>query len=213
MQFQETIKARHSTRFFEATPVSEDLLRAIVEEATRAPSWVNAQEWQVWILTGAALEGFRREFSQKVKEKEVGGSEVPASPREKFSAVGQENMRLFNAAREAAGLAQVKLEAQSELFHAPAICFLTLPKTYTPYMLFDLGAFSQTLMLSAADRGIGSVVAWNPVRYPEALRKFLPIPETSAIAIAIALGYEKKCPLNDFRSTRRESKEILTIVK
>lgn len=213
MQFQETIKARHSTRFFEATPISEDILQAIVEDATRAPSWVNAQEWQAWILTGAALEGFRREFSQKVKEKEAGGSEVPASSRESFSDVGRENMRLFNAAREAAGLAKVKLEAQAELFHAPAVCFLTLPKTYTPYMLFDLGAFSQTLMLSAADRGIGSVVAWNPVRYPETLRKYLPIPETCAIAIAIALGYEKKCPLNDFRSSRRGAKEILRIVK
>ena len=213
MQFQETIKARHSTRFFEATPISEDILQAIVEDATRAPSWVNAQEWQAWILTGAALEGFRREFSQKVKEKEAGGSEVPASSRERFSDVGRENMRLFNAAREAAGLAKVKLEAQAELFHAPAVCFLTLPKTYTPYMLFDLGAFSQTLMLSAADRGIGSVVAWNPVRYPETLRKYLPIPEGSAIAIAIALGYEKKCPLNDFRSSRRGTKEILRIVK
>ena len=213
MQFQETIKARHSTRFFEATPISEDILQAIVEDATRAPSWVNAQEWQAWILTGAALEGFRREFSQKVREKEAGGSEVPASLRESFSDVGRENMRLFNAAREAAGLAKVKLEAQAELFHAPAVCFLTLPKTYTPYMLFDLGAFSQTLMLSAADRGIGSVVAWNPVRYPETLRKYLPIPETCAIAIAIALGYEKKCPLNDFRSSRRGAKEILRIVK
>ena len=213
MQFQETIKARHSTRFFEATPISEDILQAIVEDATRAPSWVNAQEWQAWILTGAALEGFRREFSQKVKEKEAGGSEVPASLRERFSDIGRENMRLFNAAREAAGLAKVKLEAQAELFHAPAVCFLTLPKTYTPYMLFDLGAFSQTLMLSAADRGIGSVVAWNPVRYPETLRKYLPIPETCAIAIAIALGYEKKCPLNDFRSSRRGAKEILRIVK
>ena len=213
MQFQETLKARHSTRFFEATPISEDILQAIVEDATRAPSWVNAQEWQAWILTGAALEGFRREFSQKVKEKEAGGSEVPASSRESFSDVGRENMRLFNATREAAGLAKVKLEAQAELFHAPAVCFLTLPKTYTPYMLFDLGAFSQTLMLSAADRGIGSVVAWNPVRYPETLRKYLPIPETCAIAIAIALGYEKKCPLNDFRSSRRGAKEILRIVK
>ena len=107
----------------------------------------------------------------------------------------------------------MKLAAQQELFYAPAICFLTVPKTYTPYMLFDLGAFAQTLMLSATDHGVDSVVAWNPVRYPEALRKYLPIPETRAIAIAIALGYEKHCALNDFRSTRRGACEILKIVR
>ena len=76
--------------------------------------------------------------------------------------------------------------------------FLTLPKTYTPYMLFDLGAFSQTLMLAAADRVIGSLVAWNPVKYPDIIRKYMPIPPEESIAIAIALDYEKTYPLNAF---------------
>ncbi len=213
MQFAETIRARHSVRHFEATPIDEALLKAIVEDATRAPSWVNAQEWDAWILTGEKLEGFRREFSKLVKAKAPGLSEVPATDHEQFSEASQENMRFFNKAREEAGLAEVKLAAQQELFYAPVVCFLTVPKNYTPYMMFDLGAFAQTLMLSAADRGVGSVVAWNPVRYPEALRKYLPIPETRAIAIAIALGYEKPCALNDFRSTRRSALEILKIVR
>lgn len=213
MQFTETLRARHSVRHFESTPIDEALLKAIVEDATRAPSWVNAQEWDAWILTGEKLEGFRREFSELVKAKAPGLSEVPATPHEMFSETSQENMRLFNKAREEAGLALVKLAAQQELFYAPAVCFLTLPKTYTPYMMFDLGAFAQTLMLSAASRGVGSVVAWNPVRYPEALRKYLPIPTTRAIAIAVALGYEKPCALNDFRSTRRSTSEILKIVR
>ncbi len=213
MQFTETIRARHSVRHFEDTPVDEALLKAIVEDATRAPSWVNAQEWDAWILTGEKLEGFRREFSKLVSAKAAGLSEVPATPHEMFSEISQASMRAFNKAREEAGLAQVKLSAQQELFYAPAICFLTLPKTYTPYMMFDLGAFAQTLMLSAADRGVGSVVAWNPVRYPEALRQYLPVPSTRVIAIAIALGYEKPCALNDFRSTRRSASEILKIVR
>ncbi len=213
MQFTETLRARHSVRLFESTPIDEALLKAIVEDATRAPSWVNAQEWDAWILTGEKLEGFRREFSELVKAKAPGISEVPATPHELFSETSQENMRLFNKAREDAGLAEVKLAAQQELFYAPAVCFLTLPKGYTPYMMFDLGAFAQTLMLSAASRGVGSVVAWNPVRYPEALRKYLPITTTRAIAIAVALGYEKPCALNDFRSTRRSTSEILKIVR
>ena len=213
MQFKDVLFARHSVRYFEDTPVDEATLREIVEEATRAPSWINAQEWKVWAAAGEPLENIRREFFERASAGLKGQGDVPISHRESFSDIGRENMQLFTKARDDAGLADIKLESQAHLFHAPLVLFLTLPKTYTPYMLFDLGAFSQTLMLAAADRDIGSLVAWNPVKYPDIIRKALPIPPQEAIAIAIALGFEKNHALNTFRSTRRSAEQILTLVR
>lgn len=213
MQFSETLKTRHSVRFFEEKPVDEALLLDIVRDATQAPSWVNAQEWKIYIALGKTLETIRHAFSARVKANIEGTSDIPVTHRESFSTEALENMRRFLQARSDAGLEQVKLETQAELFHAPAVCFLTVPKTFSHFMLFDLGAFSQTLMLAAADRGIASIVAWNPVKYPDILRNNLPIPDTQAIAIAISLGYEKKHPINDFRSERRRAEDILTLVR
>ncbi|HBN74197.1 MAG TPA: nitroreductase [Sutterella sp.] len=213
MQFKEVLLARHAVRYFEDTPVDDTVIRNLVEQATRAPSWINAQEWKVWAATGQALENIRTEFFNRAEADIKGQSDVPVSHREAFSNFGRENMQLFTKAREDAGLGRIKLDSQAHLFHAPVMLFLTLPKTYTPYMLFDLGAFSQTLMLAAADIGLGSLVAWNPVKYPDIIRKYLSIPPEEAIAIAIALGFEKNHALNTFRSTRRSVEQILKIVR
>ncbi len=213
MQFKDVLLNRHSVRYYEPTPIDESILRDIIDEATHAPSWINAQQWHVWAAEGGVLESIRTEFYEHVNAGLKGESDVPPSHRDAFSAVGCENMQQFSKSREDAGLANIKLECQAKLFYAPLMLFLTLPKTYTPYMLFDLGAFSQTLMLAAADRGIGSLVAWNPVKYPDIIRKYMPIPPEEAIAIAIALGYEKTHPLNAFRSTRRGAEQILNIVR
>lgn len=211
MEFKEVLVKHHSVRYFEATPIEETLLRAIVADAQKSPSWVNAQEWRVWIATGSTLEAIRKDYSTKDAAGVKGYGDVPVSHRDGMSQMAQDNMASFSKAREDAGLAQIKLESQRELFYAPAVAYITVPKPILPYVLFDAGAFQQTLMLAAADRGIGSVTAYNLVKYPDVLHQRLQIPENEAFVIGIALGYEKKCPLNDFRSQRRALDEILTI--
>lgn len=60
MQFKDVLLSRHSVRYFEATPVAEAILRDIIDEATHAPSWVNAQQWHVWAAEGKTLESIHR---------------------------------------------------------------------------------------------------------------------------------------------------------
>ena len=40
------------------------------------------------------------------------------------------------------------------------------------------------------------------ILYPDVLRKFVKIPENEDIVIGVALGYEEKDPLNEFRSKK-----------
>lgn len=211
MQFEETLRARHSVRLFKNTPVAVDALRAVVADAQMAPSWVNAQEWKVWIAMGKTLEIIRKEHSQKDTAGVKGYGEIEPNHRDSFSKMAQDNMAAFVQSRIDAGLGDIKVQSQAELFHAPAVIYLTLPKTFKPYTLFDLGGFEQTLMLAAADRGLGTVTAYNLIKYPDLLHKHLGIPETEAIVIGIAIGYEEKHALNDFRSKRRSVDDILTI--
>ena len=211
MDFQEVLRNRYSCRYFSDQLVSLDVLKDIVADAQRAPSWVNAQEWRVWIATGKTLEAIRQEYSYKTTHGIKGYSDFPVVHRDQWSAMAQENMKQFSDARVAAGLLEIKEASQQELFHAPAVAFLTLNSRDNLWSILDLGGFQQTLLLAAADRGIASVPAYNLVKYPDVLRKHLGISEDAVIAIGIALGYPLDCALTRHRSVRRPVDDILTI--
>ncbi len=213
MEFQQVIRARHSVRYFESRPVPEDVLEAIVNDAAQAPSWVNAQEWHVRIATGETLEKIRKIYAGKDRAGIKGTPDFPAAHRETWSEGAQKRMAAFSKSREDAGLAEVKLESQAELFHAPAVAYLTLPRTHSLWAVLDMGGFEQTLMLAAADRGVGSVPAYNLVKYPEVLREILGVPEDEIFAIGVALGYEADHPLNRFRSVKMKPEEFLTVYR
>ncbi|MDO5531490.1 nitroreductase [Sutterella sp.] len=212
MQFSDLLRARYSVRHFTDRPVAVEDLRAIVADAQRAPSWVNAQGWRVWIAVGEPLERIRAEYKKRTDAGIAGTPDFGNFPRTSWSAAAQRNMSVFSKAREDAGLAEAKETSQSYLFHAPAVAYLTMTNPENHWATLDLGGFEQTLLLAAADRGIGSVPAYNLVKYPDVLRTELAIPDEEKIAIGIALGYAADVPLNAFHSTRVPTDEILTIV-
>ena len=68
-------------------------------------------------------------------------------------------------------------------------------------------------MLSAKSYGIDSIPAYQVVKFPDVLRKFLNIPEEEDIIIGIALGYEEDDIVNKFRSARLPLEEVCHIRK
>lgn len=65
MEFSSAIAFRHSIRYFSARPVPDPVLQAIAEDATRAPSQLNGQDWKIWISTGKSLDAIRSEFDER----------------------------------------------------------------------------------------------------------------------------------------------------
>ena len=65
MEFSSAIAFRHSIRHFSARPVPDPVLQAIAEDATRAPSQLNGQDWKIWISTGKSLDAIRSEFDER----------------------------------------------------------------------------------------------------------------------------------------------------
>ena len=213
MEFSEVLASRHSVRFFEDRPLSEETLRGIVLDAQRAPSTVNAQEWRVWIATGSPLEAIRAEYASLNARKAAASADLQCAPGCGWSEAARSRQKAFSASRTAAGLDAVKLESQSQLFHAPAVAYLTIPKPVNPWAVLDLGGFEMAMLLAAASRGIGSIPAYNLVKHPEPVKKALGIPDSEALVIGVALGYEKDCPLNRFRSGRAPLDDFLKICR
>ncbi len=82
--------------------------------------------------------------------------------------------------------------ANAELFNAPTVVYITVPKKRTDYCIFDCGAIEMSIMLAAKDKDIDSVPAYEAIKYPDILRKYMKIPDDEDIIIGIALGYEDK---------------------
>lgn len=205
MDFTEVLFGRRSVRKFESQAVPEETLRAIIRSASRAPSWENAQPWNVYMTSGKPLQALRDVWIEKYASKIKGVSEVEKAHRANFSQRSQETVAAFLAdiGEKTGDPSRVNLlKANILLFNAPVVAFLTLPKNYSAWSIFDLGAFSMALMLAAKNEGVDSIPAYEFVKFPEDIRKNLPIPEEETIVMGIGLGYAAKDPVNDYAATR-----------
>jgi len=76
-------------------------------------------------------------------------------------------------------------------FDAPAAIILSVDKSLEASSLaaMDIGAIMQTICLAALKHGLGTCIEDQGIMYPEVVRRFTGIPETSLIMICIAIGY------------------------
>ena len=96
MDFDLVLRSRHSVRVFSEKPVTRDILRKIVEDAGRAPSWVNAQEWHVYMATEKTLKNIRAEYMALAEKGDQGMADYGRPHREEWSKLAQEHMAGFH---------------------------------------------------------------------------------------------------------------------
>ena len=59
MDVKEALRARKSIRGYRPDKVPGEVIKAILDIATRAPSALNSQPWEFAVVTGQALEAIR----------------------------------------------------------------------------------------------------------------------------------------------------------
>lgn len=209
MNFIKTVNDRHSVRDFSNKPIKKEDLEKIVAIAGRASSWANVQPWKVVVATGKSLEEIRNYHMNGAAER----SEFPSLHRKSMGKRGQRNLRTWSSGIRRFMGTDIKdmYDDSNRMFNAPAVAYLLLPKEITPWTVYDLGAFGQTLMLAAKDLGIDSMPAEELVLNPSKLHEILEISDDYVIAMGIGLGYAKDAKINQFRSKRMALKDFLTI--
>ncbi len=214
MNFKELMEKRYSARDFTSKEVTEEDLNEIVEIAELSPSWANSQPWNVYIATGKSLSDIREKWIEQNASEIEGNSDLPSGHREDFGERALNNMnQLFGSVIETLGDPEEFAKTQPILFNSTAIVYLTMPKGAPMWSVYDLGAFSMSLMLAACEKDIDSIPAYELIKYPEVLRENLPIPEDEDIIAGIALGYASDAKVNEFRSSRMDVEDILKISK
>jgi nitroreductase len=219
MEFENVIRGRRSIRAYAPETVPEGIIREVLDEARWAPSWRNTQSWNVWVLTGGALQRYKDELKAAAERDEPAALDLPATAEwpQACSARTAALMASRAATLEAAGESTEPAAAMArmaELFGAPCLLVFGFDDCLAEaYASFDTGSFVQNVCLAAYDRGLGTCIVATVIRYPDLLRRLLPDGEGKRFVVSVTLGYPvADSPTNTFMRSRADLDEIVTWV-
>lgn len=195
MDVIEAMRDRHSTRGYKQVTVNKDIVGDILEAARHTPSWGNSQPWDIFVATGEPLERLRQ---RNLKYLEGGVEPVLDQPAPQYwpDAHKQRSIASISAQQASIGIIREDKEARKRVtennirfFGAPVVFFLCMDRRLDPWSLFDLGAFSQSIMLAAQHYGMNTIPAVMMTAYPQIIREELHVPDELNVIMGIALGY------------------------
>ncbi len=206
---------RFSCRAFTSHPVPRDQIERIIDVAKKAPSWCNAQPWQVVVTEGPATENFRAALMAEVK---TGSPKLDLEGPEAYPGVYGDRRRtvgwqLYDAVGvkkgDRAGSANQMLR-NFALFDAPHVAILTSPRALGPYGAMDSGGFVLAFTLAARALGIDTIPQAAVANYAGFVRKYFGIGDDRIMLCAISFGYaDHDHPANSFRTERAPLGDIV----
>ena len=208
MEVLEAIRTRKSIRAYKPDPVPKEILKQLLEDCARAPSWANTQPWEFAIVGGDVLEELKRRFLEKAAARAEVKMDIPPPTfpdryMERMRENGRRMFEVMGIAREDRERRRQWSESMPRFFGAPAGIFVYIDRELGPYSILDVGIVLQTLLLAAKAYGLGTCTEAAVVTRPEVLREVLGIPESKLIVIGVAIGYpDMEAPVNQFRSNR-----------
>jgi nitroreductase len=194
MDVIEAIRERKAVRAFKPDPVSLDMLKQIIEQALRAPSWANTQPWEFAIVTGKQLEEIKKGFLERGEQEPLSEVARPYEfPGPYLSRIQALAPKGWTPTKENMEIRRVE---NYKNYGAPAVIYLLVDRTMfyqskgiNVWSLYDCGSVVQNIMLLATHYGLGTVAQAQAVIYPDIIRKVVAIPESKLIALGIAIGY------------------------
>jgi nitroreductase len=221
MKFDDVILGRRSIRGYKPDPVPQELIKEILALAMRAPSSMNTQPWNFYVITGAPLDRIR----QGNTERNLAG--VPHSREfrigQPFDGVHRE--RQIGVAKQlfsAMGIARDDKERRQDWvmrgfrqFDAPVSLVLAYDRELDPGAVvhFDLGALCYGIVLAAWNRGLGSVINGQGIMRSDIVREVAKIPESQVIMTCVAMGYpDDSFAANGVRSEREANGDFVRYV-
>ena len=217
MDLIEAIIKRKSIRDYKRDSIPQEVLKEILEVASRAPSAVNAQPWEFAVLTGTVLEKVKQVNIKMLKSGAPHTPDfyLPDVPREtvyqrRAVELAKQLFKLMDISREDREKRRQWMERGYRFFDAPAAILVMTDRLLTEALPFlDIGAVMQTICLVALDYGLGTCIEDQGIQFPDEVRKIANIPESKLIMIAMAIGYPNwGFPANKIESSRESIKNM-----
>ena len=211
MNVRDAVVSRYSCRAFLPTPISEQVVRDILERAARAPSGGNLQPWRVHALTGAKLEQLKALVRARPEMLPRGeGAEYDIYPRNLKEPYEMHRRQVGAALYQSIGVTRDdrpgryrQYARNFEFYGAPVALLLFIDRSMGPPQWSDLGGYIQTVMLLAREHGLHScgLEAWT--HWHKTVYSVLDIPTDFILFCGLALGHEDPdAPINQWRASR-----------
>jgi len=207
MDVTQATHERISVRSFLTDPVSDELLRELLADASYAPSGGNLQPWRIYVVNGESMDRLREYLPSQPPLEDTEYDIYPKSLTEPYRTnrftVGEQMYATLGITRDDKAGRFRQFAHNGDFFGAPAALFCFIDRQMGPPQWSDLGMFLQTFMLLAVERGLAtcSQEYWS-VRHG-AISTFVDAPDNEMLFCGMAIGYaDPAAPVNSLRSER-----------
>ncbi|WP_315707819.1 nitroreductase [Brenneria uluponensis] len=218
LSFSEAVRKRRSYRGFLPTPVPQEKLIRILEDAQRAPSNCNTQPWNVHIVSGQKLATLSVLLHEKYQTGDI-TPDFTFDMNHFYSVYGERKDSQGKAYYDALNVARDDSDGRKRasgynlsFFNAPHVALLFVPSFGDNVRVAgDIGMYGQTLLLSLTAHGLGGIPQTSLGFYAEPIRQFLNIPRDMKMLFGISFGYpDESAPGNRMKMDRVNINESVT---
>ena len=219
--FDDVVLGRRSARGFKREPVPKALIREVIEMAMRAPSSLNTQPWNFYVVSGAPLDRIRagnteRNLAGVPDSREFRGHGAYAGEhRERQIEIAKQLFGAMGIAREDKVGRQDWVLRGFRQFDAPISVVVTYDRSIHGGDIapFDCGAVTNALVNAAWSRGLGCVINSQGIMQSPVVREHAGIPEDQVIMICVAMGFpDDSFPANAVVSQRKSVDDAAVFV-
>lgn len=221
MKFDEVVQGRRSIRGYKPDPVPRALIEEILGLAMRAPSSMNTQPWNFYVITGEPLNRIRAGNTERMaagvpQSREFRTGEAFAGKhRERQIGVAKQLFSAMGIERDDKDRRQDWVMRGFRQFDAPVCVIVTYDRALhgSDDAPFDCGAVATALVNAAWSRGLGTVINSQGIMQSPVVREHAGIAEDQVIMKSIALGWpDYSFPANAVVSERKPVAEAAVFV-
>jgi nitroreductase len=219
--YDEVVLGRRSIRGYLDKPVPKALIRDVIEMAMRAPSSLNTQPWNFYVVAGEVLDRIRagnteRNLAGVPDSREFRGhGAYEGVHRERQIEIAKQLFGAMGIAREDQARRQDWVLRGFRQFDAPVSIVVTYDRVIHGGDIgpFDCGAVTNALVNAAWSRGLGCVINSQGIMQSPVVREHAGIPDDQVIMICVAMGWpDDGFPANAVVSRRKSVDEAVTFV-
>ncbi|MGY5957008.1 nitroreductase [Kosakonia sp. BK9b] len=196
LAFDETVRQRFSARAFLPTPLTDEQIQAVLQDAQHSPSNCNTQPWHVHVVSGET----KNRLSKLMTTNDLNGVQTPDFSFAYEDFHGNYLERAYEQARlyyDAIGIARDDKARRQEaylrnyqFFNAPHAAFLFMPSFGDNIRVAsDIGMYAQSFLLSLTARGFAGIPQTLLGFHADMIRAELGVADDYRLLFGISFGY------------------------
>lgn len=206
MDLFQAITERKSIRAFKSDPVPKEKVEEILQWVTNAPSAINLQPWEFFVVMGEEKERLSRRLVKSYREKQISCSPGNVKPlADEFTKRGVQSFQLMDPyLKEMEKEFNTFInEGSCNFYGAPVAVILCLDNAFSKARLVDIGIALGYFVLVAQASGLATCPVGLINAYEDDIKEILNIPDNKEVVIGVALGRpDWDSPVNRFKTPR-----------